>query len=324
MEALLVGVLIFVSLGLAVYGWVMSRNQKQVSERIETLSAASDGAVTIRTNTRQKQLDDSFNQRVLFPIAQTISERIQQFIPLSSKSWIKRKLVQGGYTQPQHLKLFIGIHALMSVGPVLLMLGVFMMKGSIDQGGFFYLILLGGSGFIFPILWLLQQSGRRQTSIQKALPDFIDLLVICVEAGLGLDTAIAKIASLEGIQTSEYLREELVRYTRDVGFGKPRKQALLDLADRTGVEDLNGIIASIVQAYEMGTGVTHTLKIQSDMLRQKRLTRAEEKANKIGVKMVLPIYFFFFPSIFMIILGPLLLHVYQQVVTIMGNVKIGS
>ncbi|MCA9798095.1 MAG: type II secretion system F family protein [Cyanobacteria bacterium HKST-UBA04] len=320
MEAIIVGVVIFGCMLLAAFGFMMSKNQKEIADRVETLNESGSASPMAKTG-RQKQMDDSFTQRVFFPFAQALSGKVQAFLPMSSQSWIKKKLIQGGYHQPNTIRLFIGTHLIMTVAPQAFMLVLFMIKGSIDTGGIVYMGLLTFAGFAFPILWLLQQSGKRQTSIQRALPDFIDLLVICVEAGLPLDSAIAKIASLEGVQTSNFLREELIHYTRDVGFGKARKQALTDLADRTGVEDLNAVISAIIQAYEMGTGVTLSLKVQSDMLRQKRMTRAEEKANKIGVKMVLPIYFFFFPSIFMIILGPLLLHVYQTVVHIMGNVK---
>jgi tight adherence protein C len=174
-------------------------------------------------------------------------------------------------------------------------------------------------GFALPLLWLIQQAQKRQDSIRKALPDFLDLLVICVEAGLGLDIAISKISKIESIQTSEYLREELIRYTKDIGFGKPRKEALLDLANRTGVEDLNAIVNALVQSYEMGTGVVQALKVQSEGLRQKRLHRAEAAANKISVKMVLPIYMFFFPGIFIVILGPMVLYAFKQITATMSH-----
>ena len=110
---------------------------------------------------------------------------------------------------------------------------------------------------------------------------------------------------------------------KDVGLGKPRKEALLDLAKRTGVDDLNAVIAAIVQSYDMGTGIATTLRVQSDSLRVKRLMKAEEKANQIPVKMVIPIYVFLFPSIFVAIMGPIAVILIEAVSAILGNDKLG-
>ncbi|MEZ4573378.1 MAG: hypothetical protein R2857_00375 [Vampirovibrionales bacterium] len=116
-------------------------------------------------------MDDSFTQRVFFPFAQALSGKVQAFLPMSSQSWIKKKLIQGGYHQPNTIRLFIGTHLIMTVAPQAFMLVLLAIKGSIDTGGIVYMGLLTFAGFAFPILWLLQQSGKRQTSIQRALPD---------------------------------------------------------------------------------------------------------------------------------------------------------
>jgi tight adherence protein C len=267
---------------------------------------------------RQKKLDDSFAQRVIIPLAQGLSDKIQFVVPVTGKSWIRQKLVQAGYTKPQYIRTFMGVHTLSSLTPIGFILFMLLVTQSVSVPMAIMLIMLfGGMGFVMPLLWLIQQASKRQDSIRKALPDFLDLLVICVEAGLGLDQAISKIAKIESVQTSEYLREELLRYTKDVGFGKPRKDALIDLANRTGIDDLTTIVNALVQAYEMGTGVVQTLRVQSEGLRQKRLHRAEAAANKISVKMVLPIYLFFFPGIFIVILGPMILYAFNQIMNTM-------
>lgn len=322
MDTLFAAILIFATLSFAVVGWQMSRSQKQIQERVATLESTSSSQAAVMPSQRGGKLNDSFAQRVIFPLAQQISDKIQALIPTSGKSWIRKKAIQAGYTKPQFVKVFIGIHCMTTILPVAFFLFLILVKGSVSGMLAIVLVVFSGLiGFVFPLLWLFQQAGKRSDSIRKALPDFIDLLVICVEAGLGLDMAIAKIANLEGMQSSIYLKEELIRYTKDVGFGKPRKEALLSLAERSGLDDLTAIVGAIIQSYEMGTGVTQTLRVQSEGLRQKRMHRAEEKANKISVKMVLPIYFFFFPSIFIVILGPLLLHVAEQVAKTMGHVK---
>lgn len=298
-----------------------NKEDEKVQERISELSQRENQK---KHTIRKKQLESSFSERVIFPFAQMIFDRTQAIIPLNSKSWVKAKLIQAGYQKPHYQKVFLGIQLLCTVVLFCAMFSFTALFGQV--GGMLGFIIAGFfalAGYGLPMLWLLQQAGKRQDSIQKSLADFLDLLVICVEAGLGLDVAISKITSLKTVKTSSYLREELLRYTRDVGFGKPRKDALLDMAERTGVDDLNTIVNAIVNAYEMGSSVAHTLRVQSDSLRVKRLMKAEEKANKIPVKMVIPIYVFLFPAIFVCIFGPIGMIMFEAVIKIFSNVKLG-
>ncbi len=312
MEMILLGIMVFFTMAMLAFGVMRAKSENQVKARVSTLH---DGTpVTKVLHGRQKGMEDNFTQRVIIPFAQNLSDKIQTIVPVSGKSWIRQKLIQAGYTKPQHIKTFMGVHCISTVAPILFILFLTIVTGSVTGVvAILMFIMFGAMGFGLPILWLIQQASKRQDSIRKSLPDFLDLLVICVEAGLGLDMAISKITKIESVQTSEYLKEELIRYTKDIGFGKPRKDALLDLASRTGVDDLNTIVNALVQSYEMGTGVTQTLKVQSEGLRQKRLHRAEAAANKISVKMVLPIYLFFFPGIFIVILGPMILYAFGQI-----------
>jgi tight adherence protein C len=319
MMILLVPILFFFALAMIVLGVMQTQSQNQVQARVENLQTAIPESVLHQGS--DKKLDASFTQRVVIPLAQSLSDKIQMLIPLSGKSWIRQKLMQAGYMKSQHIKTFMGVHCITTFAPILLVLFLIIVAHSVSAAlGFLLLVFLGGMGFAMPLLWLIQQAVKRQDSIRKALPDFLDLLVICVEAGLGLDTAISKISRTEAVQTSEYLRDELLRYIKDISLGKPRKEALLGLAHRTGVEDLNTIVNALVQSFEMGTGIVQALKVQSDGLRQKRLHRAEAAANKISVKMVMPIYLFFFPGIFIVILGPMVLYTIKQITMTMHNV----
>jgi tight adherence protein C len=269
---------------------------------------------------RKKQLESSFEERVLFPLAQMVFERTQSFIPLSSKSWVKTKLIQAGFQKPHYPKVFLGIQLLCTVVLFSAMFSFSALFGKAGGAmGLFVGLVFGAAGYGLPMLWLVQQAQKRQEGIQKALADFLDLLVICVEAGLGFDVAINKITSLKTVKTSAYLKEELNRYTRDVGFGRPRKEALIDMAERTGVDDFNSIINAIVQSYEMGSSLGHTLRVQADSLRVKRLAKAEEKANKIPVKMVIPIYVFLFPAIFTCIFGPIGMVMFEAIIKIFAG-----
>lgn len=321
MTIILLSICLIGTIVLLVVGLKSSKQDQKVDERLSTLNKTPADTKNNRV-IRKKAMEASFNERVLFPMAQKIFDKTQQIIPLSSKSWVKAKLVQAGYQKAHYPKIFLGIQLLTTImlfGTLFTLTSLFGSKfGGLT--GIIISCVFGLIGYALPMLWLLQQASRRQESIQKSLADFLDLLVICVEAGLGLDTAINKISNLKSVRTSHYLRDELQIYTKDVAFGKPRKDALLALAERTGVDDLNSIINAIVQSYEMGTGVAHTLRIQSDSLRIKRLAKAEEKANKIPVKMVMPIYIFLFPAIFVCIFGPIGMIMIDAVMKIMGGI----
>jgi tight adherence protein C len=317
MEILIIFVLVSATIGVFVYGMKSIKEEKQVSDRIGELAESRDKKTPLL---RQKAMQNSFSERVIFPVAQMIYDKIQQAIPLSSRSWVRSKLIQAGYFKAHYQKVFFGIQLLSTTMTFIFFLGVLSFVGSIPPGlGLVIALVFGFLGFCFPMLWLIQQAQKRQKSIRKSLPDFLDLLVISVEAGLSLDTAIQKLANLKSVKTSTFLRDELKHYIKDISLGKPRKNALLDMADRTGLEEFQVIINALVQSYEMGTGVAYTLRIQSESLRIKRMQRAEEAASKVPVKMVLPIYIFLFPTIFLTIFGPIVMVAIQAITTSMEN-----
>jgi tight adherence protein C len=314
---------VFATILMFVFGLKTIKDDKKKEE--PTLHPIAQADVSPGKLLRKKALENSFQERVLFPIAQQVFDRTQQFIPLSSKSWVTNKLIQAGYQKSHHPKIFLGIQL---ISTVLIFAGLFlftMLFGKVPGLiGFLVSAFFGAFGYFLPMVWLNQEAKKRQDSIQKSLPDFLDLLVICVEAGLGLDVAINKISNLQAGKSNDILREELMRYIKDVAFGKSRKQALLDMSTRTGVEDFTTIINALVQAYEMGSSVAQTLRVQADSLRVKRLQKAEEKANKIPVKMVMPIYIFLFPAIFVAIFGPMGMVLIKTAMTIFDNVNLGQ
>lgn len=323
MEILLLIGCAFGMLALLYFGVQMNKDRQEIKERVTGLTRASN-APAAKPMIRQKALEQSFTHRVILPMAMKLFERFQAIIPLSSKSFVRAKLMQAGYTRPKDIKQFLGIQILSTVALMGFMIAVGLLATWMPLPLTLFLIFGAGAvGYGFPLVWLIQQAQKRQESIQKSLADFIDLLVICVEAGLGLDMAINKIATLKSVRTSEFLREELQRYTKDIGFGKPRREALGDLAERIGLDDLTAVINALIQAYEMGTGVAHTLRVQSESLRVKRLQKAEEKANKIPVKMVLPIYIFLFPAIFVSIFGPIGMVMVKTVMDIFATMNGG-
>jgi tight adherence protein C len=323
MHVILPIIMVLVTVGLLVFGLRANKEDEKVQERISALSQREDRKKLVVS--RKKQLESSFQSRVLFPFAQMIFDKTQAFIPLGNKSWVKTKSMQAGYQKPNFPKIFLGFQLLFTVMLFGMLFGFTALFGKVNGAlSFTISAFFGLAGYGFPMLWLMQEAQKRQDGIQKSLADFLDILVICVEAGLSLDVAINKIINLKTVRTSTFLREELIHYTRDVGFGRARKDALLDMAERTGVDDFNTIINAIIQSYEMGTSVAHTLRVQADSLRVKRLAKAEETANKVPVKMVIPIYVFLFPAILVCIGGPIVVVFIDSVGTIFSSMKLGS
>ena len=163
-------------------------------------------------------------------------------------------------------------------------------------------------GLMLPQMWLKSRVTARQNAIIKSLPDAFDLITTCVEAGLGLDAALSRVAEkVEGP-----FADELTRTLRDIGLGKQRSLALKELGDRTEVPDLVTFVNAVIQAERMGSSVGTVLRVQSDQLRVRRRQRAEEQAYKAPVKMIFPLILCIFPTLFIVILGP-------AVITIMND-----
>jgi tight adherence protein C len=167
------------------------------------------------------------------------------------------------------------------------------------------------AGILLPEMWLLWRIHNRQHRLQKALPDGLDLLVICVEVGLGLDQAILRVAEELQIVHPE-LSDELHLVNLEMRVGKTRIDALRELARRTGLEDIKSLVAMLIQTERFGTSIAQSLRVHSDELRTKRRQRAEEMAAKTTVKMVPPLVFFIFPALMVVILGPAIITIYRE------------
>jgi tight adherence protein C len=171
-------------------------------------------------------------------------------------------------------------------------------------------LYLGGMGWVGPVLYVRYRKNTRQHDIQLALADALDLLVICVEAGLGLNQALMRVAQ-EIRHVSMILSAELAFVNAEIRAGVPRDVALGNLSERTGVEDIRSLVTMLVQTDRFGTSVARSLRVHSDTLRQKRRQRAEEAAAKTTIKMVFPLVFCIFPALFVVILGPGLIQIFR-------------
>jgi len=216
-------------------------------------------------------------------------------------------MVRAGYRSPQAV---LAMRGLKLAVPVVLVILVFT-TGFYRLNPYMFPVLAAVVGYLVPEAWLVWRVHARQHRLRRALPDCLDLLVICVEAGLGLDQALLKVAQ-EMRVTHRELSEELQLVNLEMRIGKGRIDALRELARRTGLDDIKSLVAMLIQTERFGTSVAQSLRVYSDDLRVKRRQRAEEASAKTTVKMVPPLVFFIFPALMVVILGPAVITLLRQ------------
>ena len=234
-----------------------------------------------------------------------------EIVPGEEKETPRSQLLmaRAGYRNPEAIMAIRGLKILVPV----VMIGLVFFTGFYRLNPFFILLLAAISGYLIPEMWLLWRVSSRQKKLRRGLPDGLDLLVICVEAGLGLDQAVMKVAEELRIAHPE-LSEELHLVNLEMRIGKTRLEALRELARRTGLEDIKSLVAMLIQTDRFGTSVAQSLRVYSDELRVKRRQRAEEMSAKTSVKMVPALVFFIFPALMVVILGPAVIQLMRQVV----------
>ena len=227
-------------------------------------------------------------------------KRVGEKAPRSAKELggLKLRLVQSGYRREEALTIFFGIRIVCALGLFALFSTSFVTKPNV-------MFALGGLalGYLLPGMVLARMAKRRAHRIRLSLADMLDLLVVSVEAGLGLDQAISRVGAELAFAYPE-LSDELRLINLELRAGKARSEALRNLADRTGVDDLSSLVTMLIQTDKFGTSVAQSLRVYSDTLRTKRRQRAEEAAAKTGVKMVFPLVFCIFPAIWVVTIGP--------------------
>jgi tight adherence protein C len=243
---------------------------------------------------------------------QRVLLRIGKLLPSSPKgvSKTKRTLVRAGYRRPEYV---FAVRSAQIILPAAFLSAVYFTK-IYQMSPFFIVLFAGGLGYLLPEFWLGWRVRQRQKTIRLSLPDALDLLVVCVEAGLGLDQSLMRVSQELRI-AHPVLCDELDLVTAEIRVGKTRTEALRELAARTGEEDVKAWVAMLVQTDRFGTSVAQSLRVYSDDLRTKRRQRAEEMAAKTSVKMVPALVFFIFPALFVVILGPAVISVLRIFVT---------
>ncbi|HEM46915.1 MAG TPA: type II secretion system F family protein [Alphaproteobacteria bacterium] len=225
----------------------------------------------------------------------------------------RRKLITAGFRDPRAVPMFYGMRVVAPIIAVLLYVSLFAPALEIT-GGFrylFWMIVAAGAGFMMVNAFLSRRVRLRKKEIQKALPDTLDMLVVCVEAGLGLNQALARVSE-EVEHISTIMSEELQIVGLEIRAGTPREDALRHLGERTDVKDIKGLVSMLIQTDRFGTSIAQALRVHSDDLRTKRRQRAEEAAAKTTIKLVIPLAIFVFPAMFVVILGPAILVILEQ------------
>ncbi len=225
------------------------------------------------------------------------------------RSRVGRLLMHAGFRSPAALPLYYGCKTLLMIALPLLVIFASALLPRVTSGKLMFAAMaMGFLGSLIPSVWLDRRVGNRQRQLRVGFPDALDLLVVCVEAGLGLAPALQRVAEDLMISHPE-LGSELALVNAEIRAGVERTEALRNLADRTGLGDIRGLVTLLVQTMRFGTGVADALRVYSEEFRDKRMQAAEEAAAKIGTKMIFPLTLCLFPSFFLITVGPAVLRV---------------
>lgn len=273
---------------------IFSAKQSRASERLDELRDP---------RTRQRREQDSGTVNSVIERAAPALSRALESKDEKQKTDLKVRLANAGFSSPHAPRNYLAIKL------VSLMLGL--MFGGIygfasvgaGSNSWMALVIGGGLGFYLPGVVLMLMRMSRQQKIFLQLPDALDLLVVCVEAGLGLDAGMRRVSE-ELVAGAPEVSGELATANMQLQMGKPRREVLHDLGIRTGVDDVRALAAILIQADRFGSSIAQALRVQSDSMRVKRRQMAEEKAQQTAVKMIFPLVLFIFPGIFVILVGP--------------------
>ncbi len=223
------------------------------------------------------------------------------------RSRVGRLLSHAGYRSAHALSAYYGVKALLMTGlPIAVLVASPFFPRLSTERLLFYAVLAAVAGSLLPSMWLDRRVLARQRALRVGFPDALDLLVVCVEAGLGLAAALQRVADEVSVSHPE-LGAELALVNAEMRAGVDRAQALKNLAERTGLADIRGLVALMVQTMRFGTSIADALRVYSEEFRDKRMQAAEEQAAKIGTKMIFPLVFCLFPSFFLVAIGPAVL-----------------
>ena len=298
----LVVFLSFLTVFLLVQGVYVVVNKERIALSLRMQGLAS----TLRLKQDyDDELSKPFFDRVVRPILERFAQSVNRSTTVKKKVSLQKKLMMAGNPLNLSIGEFLVIQYGLTIGlpASILLLTIPLNAGPVVT---IVAILTGAiAGFLIPDYYLKILSNRRKEEIQDNLPDVLDLMTVSVEAGLGFDAALVKVTEkVKGV-----ISQEFIRVLQEIKMGKPRRDALRDMGNRSGVDDLIAFIGSVIQADQLGVSIGNVLRLQSEQMRQKRRQRAEEKAMKAPIKMLIPLILFIFPTIFIVVLGPAVIQI---------------
>lgn len=237
------------------------------------------------------------------------------------ESSLRKKLVYSGIRDESSINLLLSSKMVLAILlPTLLIIPMYVtgwISGHLPVA-VIWMVTAAMLGYLLPDIYLAHRARERQRELKEVFPDVLDLLVVCVEAGLGLDAAIQRVSQEVG-RSSRAMEDELMLVTLETRAGKARREALQGLSDRTRLNDVQSLVSILIQAENFGTSVGQALRGHSEEMRQVRIQRAKEKAAKLPVTLTFPIIFFIFPALFLVILGPALANIFSSLGGIFGG-----
>jgi tight adherence protein C len=305
----LVPIAVFLAITLATWATLsaVAERPKSAEDRLKRLldpQAARGEALKMQAN-RQEQIQAK--------VAAAANKLGRSLRPSSEVELgkIRLKLVNAGFRHEQATAVYYGFKLFGVVLATALAFPPLAIKFGMAETAYMGTAFMAGLGFYFPDVIINGRRKRRSESIFLGLPDALDLMVVCVEAGLGLDAALRRVTS-ELSRSSPVLCEEFAIANFQLQMGRPRKDVLRDLGIRTGVDDVRALAAVVIQAEKFGSSISAALRVQSDSMRTRRRQLAEERAAKTSVKIMFPLIFFIFPGIFVVLVGPAAMQIMEM------------
>jgi tight adherence protein C len=293
--------------GLAVLSLTMLLLQSNANSatlaQLDDLAHIDGSEDTLARRRRQQRLDR------MKSVLQAFGERVESGRKDSSE--VRQFLLQAGYVDPNSVSIYWATRVILAMCFVAGALFVLPMFNVTMAQMLIAVVWLGGIGWVGPVFYVRSRLKARQKELQKAMPDMLDMLVVCVEAGLGLNQALVRVAD-EIDHVSLVMSEQLALVNLEMRAGTPRDEALKNLAERTGLTDMKSLISMLIQTDRFGTSVADALRVHSETMRTKRRQRAEEAAAKTTIKLVFPLVLFVFPAMFVVVLGPSVIAIYRM------------
>jgi len=310
-----ISILLFVTVGLFILGSLYNieyrRGRWKLIERMEQTREQKES--------EEKTIVGSMIKDRFLRIIRSVGEKIT---PKSEDelSHLRKTFLNAGYRGEKAPIIFFGMKGLLAIflAVIFILIKTFFLKTMTSLNLTLFSLILALIGFYLPNLWLQMRIARRKEKILKGFPDALDLMVVCVEAGTGLDAAINRVGE-EMKLSNKVLSEEFKLLSLELRAGKPRRDALRNLALRTDLEDVNSLMSLLIQTEKFGTSIGQALRVYSDSMRTKRYQKAEEIAAKLPVKLVFPLIIFIFPALFVVVVGPAAVKIYKILLPALGG-----